>query len=204
MVFSPVLLPLFYYHSPCHLYILWPPKHLYATDNAFHWLNPAHQIAMSSAAAHEQSRIVPAPLAPALRSTILRVTKLHAIEFEGYRVTVEESTGHFISKKELRICTGLFHSIKGAQHALQTWSLSHELDGPQSCLGSILQYFKTRVYVALHRKCPVQLPPSTHDVQVNPTHGRRVYCQCAPGYEVEIDMGKSWTHFYGTFECEEV
>jgi hypothetical protein len=134
-------------------------------------------------------------------STIFRVTEIRAIEKEGYRVTVEESMGNFISNRELSICADLFDLIEGAQHALQAWRLSHELDEPESCLGSTLQWIKTCVYVALHRIHPKQLPQGTHGVQVNREHGRAVYCRCTPEYEVRIDGNK---RSYGTLECQEV
>jgi hypothetical protein len=88
---------------------------------------------MSFAAAYEQSHT-----APTLRSTTLQVTKVPAIENEGCRVTMEESMRNFVCEREFIICAEMTHLNKDSQHALQTWSLLHELDGPQSCLGALV------------------------------------------------------------------
>jgi hypothetical protein len=143
----------------------------------------------------------PSSLNPAFRWTILRVTQLHAIHNEEYRVTVETNTGNFISEQELEICEELFCWTEGAQHAWEAWRLSHELDESESCLGSTLQWIKTRVYVAFHRIHPQQVPQGTHGVQVNREHCRAVYCRCTPEYEVRINRNK---RCYGTLECQEV
>jgi hypothetical protein len=143
----------------------------------------------------------PSSLDPGLRWTILRVTELHAIKNGEYRVTVETNLGNVFSKQELRICEELFCWTEGAQDALEAWRLSHELYESESCLGSTLQWIKTRVYVAFHRIHPQQLPQGTHGVQVNREHRRAVYCRCTPEYEFRINRNK---RSYGTFKNGEV